>query len=417
MNDSSFTGFNSIRQPYCVLADLHPRYATKFYNQFSSLNWLLESIWRRTQELVNRTLSGWQSEADQRRKMLHHRDHYRLHANGHGRFNLLLEEYYLWTQYAAPADEIQVRRDDLLAALNDWQVMDRRRFGGAFRQGSLVLDYETHRRHPQDLADGRSFPANYETLDVTVSMGQTVSAAQRHKPWGILRSGIRHRDIRGNPWMAKDPAVIFDYLPCQVEVGCGPSLEQGIPPLHALHRTYHITSSNGQFCLYPEQDGVLNAIGQDPENFFTQATEIPRRAVLGEPGPFYRLLRRLRDQGLVVEPVITNNFDQLPRLVGLQEHNVRSYADTDIVPHIDFHPAARSLLVVGVHADRRRIQRAARRQGLKVIYVDPEGFWEDGDFRHYPLESATDEDILLPMTASRFAHSLEVEFNPVKGQW
>lgn len=61
----------------------------------------------------------------------------------------------------------------------------------------------------------------------------------------------------------------------------------------------------------------------------------------------------------------------------------------------------KSLIVVGSHADRRRIQAAARQKGLQVIYIDPEGYFEKDNFIEYKLESPQDEDIIYRKGASQ----------------
>lgn len=85
---------------------------------------------------------------------------------------------------------------------------------------------------------------------------------------------------------------------------------------------------------------------------------------------------------------------------------VRRYDETHVIPKIDFHPQAKSLFVIGSHADRRRIQHAARERGLLIVYVDPEGYRIGDQFNNYPLESPRDEDILFRVTADEFANKI-----------
>jgi len=63
------------------------------------------------------------------------------------------------------------------------------------------------------------------------------------------------------------------------------------------------------------------------------------------------------------------------------------------------------LLVVGSHADRRKVQRQAREKGLKIIYADPEGFFDKNKvFTPYPMEAPKDEDLVLQITAEQFTN-------------
>jgi hypothetical protein len=99
-----------------------------------------------------------------------------------------------------------------------------------------------------------------------------------------------------------------------------------------------------------------------------------------------------------VGPVMTNNFDGLAHRVGLTQHFLRRYDEN--VPDVEFSPDAKSLLVIGSYADRRRVQARARARGLHVVYLDPEGYWVDGHFFDYPLEGPRDGDLVCCRTAS-----------------
>ncbi|MCG5220036.1 hypothetical protein [Streptosporangium sp. KLBMP 9127] len=62
-------------------------------------------------------------------------------------------------------------------------------------------------------------------------------------------------------------------------------------------------------------------------------------------------------------------------------------------------PEAKALLVIGLHADRREVQARARAQGMKVFFVDPEGLWENGVFKAYPIEGARNGDTVVRQAA------------------
>ena len=106
----------------------------------------------------------------------------------------------------------------------------------------------------------------------------------------------------------------------------------------------------------------------------------------------------MRDAGHLIGRVMTNNFDGLAHRVGLNEHFLRRYDDT--IPEVEFFAEAKSLLVIGNHADRRRVQARARERGLKVIYLDPEGYWLGDRFIDYPLEGPRDGDVVCRKGAS-----------------
>jgi uncharacterized membrane protein len=156
---------------------------------------------------------------------------------------------------------------------------------------------------------------------------------------------------------------------------------------------------------FGENDHLIVDILEDYISFYKNNASLAyKNSLLAEPNEFYTVLAELYKNTTAVGDVITNNFDGMVSLVGLSERYVRKYEDSDIVPQVEFDNAAKSLLVVGSHADRRLVQEAARRKGLKIIYVDPEHYTDtNGNELDYPLETLKNEDILLQMKASEFA--------------
>jgi hypothetical protein len=214
----------------------------------------------------------------------------------------------------------------------------------------------------------------------------------RRLPWLVLESGFRQPDRRGNPRLDPPVSEILEHLPAQVELGCGPSIEAGIPPLRQLHDVYHVADRSTRAFLFGSGRDVLPALlVSEPERTYRRFVEMFRRCFTASPTRFHSMLRTMQRRGLVVGPVLTNNFDGLPRRLGLSEVRLRRY--DEIEAPVSFHPAARSLLVVGSHADRRRLQRRARERGLKVIHVNPEGYVEHGSFVPDPVEGPQSDDL------------------------
>ena len=211
--------------------------------------------------------------------------------------------------------------------------------------------------------------------------------------------GMRTKDKRECPIEVPDLSVLKDLTPFHVEVGCGVSIEAGIPALHNLHELYRVTDSNtGRFIFGGPQDDLLERLLVSPTREITKLGQLFAAAFLAEPTQAHRALLALRDAGLLLTPIMTNNFDGLIHRSGLQEHFLRRYDEA--VPAVEFHPDARSLLVIGSHADRRRVQARARGRGLPIIYLDPEGYWSSGRFVPYPLEGPKNGDFLCRNTAT-----------------
>lgn len=399
--------------PLVLVSDLERSIRARWSAQFVDLGRdTLEGLWVRTQDPRNRALSGWRQEGDARRKLLHYIDRYALVADPARpqRLALALTAPYLWLQLAAPASEIEALHEQLRQALRagEWRGQD------LLRRGDLRLTLAQRAAHPEDERRGRRLPAGYRLLELRLGGADVEpSAAQEAHPWQVLDLGLREHDGHG-PGAARvlaDPrealAALQAHLPAQVELGCGPSIEAGIPPLHHLHHVYGIAAARARrFLFAAESAAVLSELLGAPERFYRGATTLYGQALLAQPTAFYEALRDGAARGRFVGPVLTNNFDGLPAVLGLEERYLRTYEDLHVTPDLRFDPRARSLLVVGSHADRRRTRRAARAQGLQVIYVDPQGYHGDDGWVEYPLESLYPGDLLLPWTAARLAEVL-----------
>ena len=119
-------------------------------------------------------------------------------------------------------------------------------------------------------------------------------------------------------------------------------------------------------------------------------------------------MKKMTRKGKILEPIINNNFDGLLSASGVQEKFIRKFAAPDYIPHIQFNKVAKSLIVIGNHADRRLVIQAARNFGLKIIFIDPEGFTNiDGSFTPYPIEGFHKEDLLFRLSACDFARKFK----------
>ncbi|MFD3662658.1 hypothetical protein ACFWVF_18970 [Streptomyces sp. NPDC058659] len=358
---------------------------------------LEEGLWRRTQDPRNAAESGWTGPEDGRRRILHYRYRYNTNRTSGGTL-LTVPELYVFHSASYPEADLAHHFDRVRKALADggWQPGQR----GLWRRGDLECTVLPHRVHPQDDLAGRTLPAGYESLDVTItSAGHMPALHDQNMPWKVMAAGMRIKEERGNPTLIPDLSMIADFLPFQVEVGCGMSVEAGVPPLHRLHEVYRVTDmSDHRFVLSPGEDTFLPEILGAPESKMPELTEMTRACLQAEPTIGHRTLRGLADAGHLVGPVITNNFDGLMARAGLDEHYVRRYHEQ--IPDVPFLPGAKSLLVIGSHADRRRVQARARERGLKVFFLDREGFEEGSVFRPYLVEGARDEDFMCRREAT-----------------
>lgn len=354
-----------------------------------------EGLWRRSQEEVNKEHSGWGAFCDKRRRIVHY-EHEFFVKRRNNKCSFLLKKTYLWISLSLPNREI----DDYLKKIEKdlknsfWWKKEKR--GGVYRCGELFFRIERKECHEEDIKAGRSFPDNYGFFDINLySKDNEKNKSFVMKPWLVLKHGIREMDVRGNPVITRDPSIILKHLPAQVELGGGASTEIGIFPLNFLHKVYSIYDKNRKFVFDYENDFIVQEIARNPASALNNFSAMHRSIIKAEPNDFYKVLKKMHEKKFIVGPIITNNFDGLIRQVGLEENYIRKYSD-NAFPDIEFHKDAKSLIVVGVHADRRHVQRSARKRGLKVIYIDPEKYVDiDGEPVDYFLESPQDGDILI----------------------
>ena len=396
--------------PFVVIPSLEPWQKERFVRHMNSdesgwhRKWT-ESIWRRHQHPSNTKLSGWVSNEDRRRRLIHFYDEYDVEGD-----SFVLRNAYLSLNLTLPSPDI----DEYLAVLDrnvrlgGWHLNSKTDGHQLWQRGDLRAQWSCFDTHPQDAARDARYPEGYRHLEIRLwTDGSVLPEGLENRPFRwFYEVGLRPMRAQGHPTYI-EPEEIADYLPAQVELGCGPSTEAGVPHLSNLHRIYSVSKADFSFVFQSAGDTLLELFA-NPEAAYRRMTDIYRACIVAEPTFFYRAMRELWDRGYFVGPVITNNFDCLCADVGLSEISLRRYDTEAYFPfyryqnddEIEFHPAARSLLVIGVHADRRLAQMCARKRGLRVIYIDPERYFApDGSQIYYPVEAPQDGDLFIRMTA------------------
>lgn len=393
--------------PFVVLPELTDQQLHRFHHHVNSdasgwhRKWT-ESIWRRHQHPSNAKLSGWVSSEDSKRRLIHFYDEYDVDGRA-----FVLKNAYLWVNWTLPEEHIDEYRTAILAGLDrgGWSKVVAAASAGndetSYRRDDLVATLKGYRIHPEDSKRGVKPPSSYRNLELVVKNASYVlPAGWSERPWRVFHEvGLRKVLPRGEPQLV-EAEQLANFLPAQLELGCGPSIEAGIPHLSNLHRIYGVSLPNYGFIYRAAQDGVLDVLAA-PEAKYREMTDIYRACLTAGSTDFYRAIGTLRERGMLVGPVITNNFDCQCADLGFPEISLRNYDSEPYYPKIPYDPRARSLLVVGVHADRRLVQMRARDAGLQVIFVDPEEYVApDGSRIGYPVEAPQDEDLFVRSTAS-----------------
>ena len=352
-----------------------------------------ESLWRRTQSEANKHQSGWQSDADKNRKIVYYRHEYDLIGN-----KLALIDTYIYFAITMEESKYNGYAKMIRHNLQTYWTPESK---DTFSNGDLIAKFVTY-DNPKDRKDEEiDFPKGYHTLELKVYFGKRDDTVTQQMIWRIFKAGMRKALSRQNPQYIKDVKEITDLFPAQLALGCGPSSEAGVLPLHTMHEIYSINEPfSKRFIMDADQDTFINNLTSNPEKALQTTGDYYARIIKAKPTEFYNILQDFYDKGILVGPIITNNFDGIHLRFGIPEIFVRTYDEVVVLPNLQFHQDAKTLMVIGCHADRRSIEQRARERGLNIVYVDPEGWWIDEGFKPYPLESPQSEDFIIKLPAT-----------------
>ncbi len=379
--------------PFVIHTGLDTRLMKNWNDRFGLERSIREVTWRRTQDESNKNLSLWGEDGTARRRLLYFQDKYAIQNN-----NFCLQSSLIHVNYKAPKDEIEQLIDELCVLSSKWEVLESADYETAIElsRGDLkfyIILYKDFHPFEEEITEG------YWNLDIAITANCDWNYEIPSRAFYVLKmAGIRKKLSPGIPTLI-NKEELGKFFPAQVALGCGPSIEAGIPPLHYMHDVYGLKKPDGRFVLKPSDDRFLVPFLENPEAKYQEIAHIHKCCLLAEPTPFYHKLKEMHDRGDIVGPIITNNFDGLCISVGLEEMCMRKYDRLGKYPDTEFHPDARSLFVIGSHADRRRIEESARKKKLQIVYIDPCGYNVDGAFDSYPIESPQEGDFLLPVPA------------------
>ena len=315
--------------PLVVEADLDDRRIDRYHRHIDSD----ESGWHRrftesdlvpAPAPVERGALGLAARDGPEKWLIHFYDEYGLEGR-----DFVLRNMYLHLVIDLPADDVDGYRGAIARGLGDGGWRCESRTGSAtdadgaierWRRGDLSAVLRHSLSHPEDLAFGVRPAEGYRALDVVVRNDgyRLPDAWDRRVFFEVFhRVGLRKKLAREEPRVVP-AAALADHFPAQVELGCGPSIEAGIPHLSTLHRIYGVSRADYSFVFRAEDDPLLELF-RDPQAKLREMTEIYRACLVAKPTPFYRQLVELWKRGFLVGPVITNNFDCQCADLGLPE--------------------------------------------------------------------------------------------------
>lgn len=356
---------------------------------------VFEGIWFRSQEEVNKNVSGYIDNTTRNRRTIHYNHVFYVKDN-----YLMVKSSYIYLSIRLNNNEYDKYLNDIINTLENNNYIKN---NNIYIKDNLNIMINKYDKHPYD-----EIIDNYKTVDIIVKSDNLNNTDKLfNQVWNLQVKGIRERDTRGNPKYINDFNELKEYFPMAVELGCGPSIEAGIMPLYKLHEIYKVQRHNDGKFYFGTSDTLIKQIIEKDNVKFDEFYEIIAECIKAKPTNFHYNLKKMYDKKLFTMNLFNNNFDRLCKRIGINENILRVYNIENYFPKVIFNKDIKALICIGTHADRRFIQRQARNQGLKIIYVDPEGFNTDNEFFKYEIEGAKDEDYILKMTASEFSQVLE----------
>lgn len=248
-----------------------------------------------------------------------------------------------------------------------------------------------------DVDNHNIYPSDYRHLEVFIT--NKFSTINHHEDylriWELNKKGIRRIDTYDNPQEITNFEDLLPFLPAQLEIGCGPSIEIGIPALDTLHEIYGVQNKKTLKFYFGNNDNFLVDFFENYENMFEKFSYIIIKILQAELGTSQFCIKQLYDLSVFRGDILSNNFDGVLRRLGINDYCMRTYNYESLYPQVKFADGIKSLIVLGSHADRRKIQEKARELGIKIIYINPEGYFENGVFRTKKVESLKDTDIIV----------------------
>ena len=101
----------------------------------------------------------------------------------------------------------------------------------------MQVELIKYNNHHKNLEAKVTFPKNYNSLDVIIKTNGYDCKEQNDRMWTLSTKMFRQLDKREEPTYIKSIEEIEQYLPAQIEMGCGPSIEVGIPPIYMMHES------------------------------------------------------------------------------------------------------------------------------------------------------------------------------------
>jgi hypothetical protein len=188
----------------------------------------------------------------------------------------------------------------------------------------------------------------------------------------LLNRRPRRRVPTGSfPTPTTSPLKISALGPVAAYVGSGLSYESGLPTLASVHETFGVDRLGDNEFTFGARDPFPRLLAESVGSTLALFTQFHLMAALAPPSTSHERLADLHRAGIITR-ILTDNVDNLFSKVDVPFTRTRGIGIFNDRFDIDFDQEERTLLVIGVAADRRSIISQARRQGLRIVVVNPQ---------------------------------------------
>ena len=161
---------------------------------------------------------------------------------------------------------------------------------------------------------------------------------------------------------------LLGLLPFDLYAGSGLSYEAGLPTLCDMHDAFCLDDHQSDRFTVGRSDKLPWWLGEDPEAAMRGFCDLHLRALSAVPTYAQQVIADLHRRG-GVSTVMSDNVDNL--LCKVDVPFVRTRGSGVFNERFPAEFATRTLVVVGVAADRRQIVRQGRARRMRVVVVNP----------------------------------------------
>lgn len=186
------------------------------------------------------------------------------------------------------------------------------------------------------------------------------------------------RRLKGRPRLSIPPPRLVSesdtydlssYGPFALCLGSGLSAESGLPLLGEIHNLFEVDNRESGMLIFGAADNLPRRIVGSVDSEFRDFCQFTIDALRAKPSFSHQMIADLHRCG-IVRQIFTDNMDDILEKVEVPYEATRLSIFPDRFP-VSFDPNVKSLLVIGVAVDRRKVISQARAAGLAIIAINP----------------------------------------------